>query len=134
MVSRSVNIASLGLVHSQILIDGMYSGGFARTALKDTPIAANGWYDHQNHQTQIRVYSQDSQRTVVESMFSGGSWKHEVKGITTYAAMALAAVELQNGTHHRVYIRNDSAAYEICRSKSDEWFAGEYYEKFVNRE
>jgi hypothetical protein len=97
-------------------------GGYTQWALGVTPIAAFAWQDHE---VNIRVFWQDSYRALFESKYSSG-WTGPSKVTNSVDENSpFAAVELQNGAQHRVYVRESTSLVEKCNGKyGSYWFNG----------
>ncbi|KAF3762116.1 hypothetical protein M406DRAFT_76195 [Cryphonectria parasitica EP155] len=106
-------------------VGGWSMGGFSQQALDLTPIAAFAWYDQQIN---IRVFWQDSCKALLESKNANG-WagpSNVANDIDEHCP--LTAVELQNGQHHRIYLRDQMALVEKCNGKYGyHWFNGAFF-------
>ncbi|KAF1954372.1 fucose-specific lectin [Byssothecium circinans] len=103
-------------------VGGWSKGGYSQWALGGTPIAAFAWHDYQ---VSIRVFWQDNYRALFESKYVNG-WS----GASSVAndvdeRCHFTAVELQNGQHYRVYVRDRTALIEKCNGRyGGYWFNG----------
>lgn len=103
-------------------VGGWSKGGFSQWAFGGTPIAAFAWYDYQ---VNIRVYWQDNYKALLESKYANG-WSAG-SNITNDVdeRCPFTAVELQNGQHYRVYLRDRTALIEKCKGKyGGYWYNG----------
>ncbi|OAP55737.1 hypothetical protein AYL99_09889 [Fonsecaea erecta] len=105
-------------------VGGWSIGGFSQRALAATPIAAIAWQDHQ---VNIRVFWQDNSKVLFESKYAN-AWAGP-SNVTNDADehCPFTAVELQNGQHHRIYLRDRTALVEKCNGKYGYyWFTGAF--------